>query len=103
MPRCRKLVHGSVSYDDIGGFILRRRRPVLQGGEERRDAYVQRAVLAFKVAASDGLCSSNVAFRFRFYPTAPQEQLLAQHFGCVLFVYNRMLARRQHRHKDGLK
>ncbi|MDR5743554.1 transposase [Caballeronia peredens] len=43
------------------------------------------------------------AFRFRFYPTAAQEQQLAQHFGCVRFVYNHMLARRQQRRKDGLK
>ncbi|MCX4170805.1 MULTISPECIES: RNA-guided endonuclease TnpB family protein [Paraburkholderia] len=43
------------------------------------------------------------AFRFRFYPTVAQEQQLAQHFGCVRFVYNHMLARRQQRHKDGLK
>ncbi|NYH18849.1 RNA-guided endonuclease TnpB family protein [Paraburkholderia bryophila] len=43
------------------------------------------------------------AFRFRFYPTAAQEQLFAQHFGCVRFVYNHVLARRQQRYKDGLK
>ncbi|MFM0176675.1 RNA-guided endonuclease TnpB family protein, partial [Paraburkholderia sediminicola] len=43
------------------------------------------------------------ALRFRFYPTAEQEQQLAQHFGCVRFVYNHMLARRQQRYKDGLK
>ncbi|EIM96560.1 transposase, IS605 OrfB family protein [Paraburkholderia hospita] len=43
------------------------------------------------------------AFRFRFYPTAQHEQQLAQHFSCVRFVYNHMLARRQQRYKDGLK
>ncbi|MFM0033996.1 RNA-guided endonuclease TnpB family protein [Paraburkholderia strydomiana] len=43
------------------------------------------------------------AFRFPFYPTAEQEQQLAQHFGCVRFVYNHMLARREQRYKDGLK
>src|SRR5690349_18034422 len=41
------------------------------------------------------------AYKFRFYPTPAQEQALAQHFGCVRFVYNYMLARRQQRHQDG--
>ncbi|WP_165904482.1 helix-turn-helix domain-containing protein, partial [Paraburkholderia hospita] len=41
------------------------------------------------------------AYKFRFYPTPAQEQALAQHFGCVRFVYNYMLARRQQRRQDG--
>ncbi|MGM0915929.1 MAG: helix-turn-helix domain-containing protein, partial [Pseudomonadota bacterium] len=28
------------------------------------------------------------AYRYRFYPTPEQEQLLARTFGCVRFVYN---------------
>ena len=31
------------------------------------------------------------AYRYRFYPTAEQETLLAQTFGCVRFVYNSVL------------
>ena len=31
------------------------------------------------------------AYRFRFYPDQQQEQLLAQTFGCVRFVYNSIL------------
>ena len=31
------------------------------------------------------------AYKYRFYPTAEQEVLLAQTFGCVRFVYNRIL------------
>jgi putative transposase len=29
-----------------------------------------------------------LGYRFRFYPTAEQEQILAQTFGCVRYVYN---------------
>jgi putative transposase len=36
---------------------------------------------------------ANKAYKFRFYPT--QEQLLAKTFGCVRFVYNKMLAERK--------
>ena len=31
------------------------------------------------------------AYRFRFYPTPEQEQILARTFGCTRFVYNHML------------
>lgn len=31
------------------------------------------------------------AYRFRFYPTSEQEQILARTFGCVRFAYNHML------------
>lgn len=31
------------------------------------------------------------AYKYRFYPTSEQEQLLAQTFGCVRFVYNDIL------------
>jgi len=31
------------------------------------------------------------AYRFRFYPTPEQEQILAQTFGCARFAYNHML------------
>ena len=31
------------------------------------------------------------AYKFRFYPTDEQKQILAQTFGCARFVYNRML------------
>ncbi|WP_167670310.1 helix-turn-helix domain-containing protein, partial [Paenibacillus tianmuensis] len=38
---------------------------------------------------------ANKAYKFRLYPTAQQEQLLAKTFGCVRFVYNKMLAERK--------
>ena len=31
------------------------------------------------------------AYKFRFYPTAEQEMILAKTFGCVRFTYNYML------------
>jgi len=34
----------------------------------------------------------NKAFKFRLYPNAEQIVLLAKTFGCVRFIYNRMLA-----------
>lgn len=34
------------------------------------------------------------AYKFRFYPDQQQEQLLAQTFGCVRFVYNSILRQR---------
>lgn len=34
------------------------------------------------------------AYRFRFYPTEQQEQILAQTFGCARFAYNYMLRQR---------
>lgn len=37
---------------------------------------------------------ANKAYKFRLYPTHEQEQLLAKFFGCVRFVYNKMLAER---------
>jgi putative transposase len=32
------------------------------------------------------------AYKFRLYPNSEQEQFFAHHFGCVRFVYNKMLA-----------
>lgn len=34
------------------------------------------------------------AYRFRFYPTSQQEEILARTFGCARFVYNYMLRQR---------
>jgi putative transposase len=34
------------------------------------------------------------AYRYRFYPTTEQEQLLRQTMGCVRLVYNKALAAR---------
>lgn len=31
------------------------------------------------------------AYKYRFYPTPEQEQILSQTFGCVRFVYNSVL------------
>ncbi|MED0669019.1 transposase, partial [Aneurinibacillus aneurinilyticus] len=38
---------------------------------------------------------ANKAYKFRLYPTEEQEQLLAKTFGCVRFVYNKMLTERR--------
>lgn len=52
---------------------------------------------------------ANKAYKFRIYPTAAQCGLLAKTFGCVRFVYNKMLAEckktyEQHReNKETLK
>ena len=35
---------------------------------------------------------SNKAYKFRLYPNAKQEMMFAKTFGCVRFVYNRMLS-----------
>lgn len=34
----------------------------------------------------------NKAYKFRIYPTSEQQVMLAKTFGCVRFIYNRMLA-----------
>ena len=34
---------------------------------------------------------ANKAYRFRIYPNAEQQIMIAKTFGCVRFVYNRML------------
>jgi putative transposase len=35
------------------------------------------------------------SYKFRIYPNKEQEELLAKHFGCARFVYNRFLKERQ--------
>ena len=35
---------------------------------------------------------ANKAYKFRLYPNKEQEILLAKTFGCVRFIYNRMLS-----------
>jgi putative transposase len=35
------------------------------------------------------------AFKYRLYPTVPQQIALAQHFGCVPWVYNWGLSKRK--------
>lgn len=42
-------------------------------------------------------------YRFRLYPTAEQEQILARVFGCVRFVYNRFLRLRTDAYREGRK
>lgn len=41
------------------------------------------------------MTKQNKAFKFRLIPNKSQEVLLAKTFGCVRFVYNKMLAERQ--------
>src|SRR5690625_4729862 len=41
------------------------------------------------------MTKQNKAFKFRLYPNKKQELLLAKTFGCVRFVYNKMLSERQ--------
>jgi putative transposase len=40
------------------------------------------------------------AYRYRFYPTSEQAELLNRTFGCVRLVWNRALAERTRRYKD---
>lgn len=42
----------------------------------------------------------NKAFKFRIYPTREQEVFLAKTFGCVRFVYNKMLSDRIEYYKE---
>ncbi|PGD97460.1 cytosine methyltransferase [Bacillus wiedmannii] len=37
----------------------------------------------------------NKAYKFRLYPTEEQAHLIRKTFGCVRFVYNKMLAERK--------
>ena len=41
------------------------------------------------------MTKQNKAFKFRLYPNKEQEELLSKTFGCVRFVYNKMLAERK--------
>ena len=44
----------------------------------------------------------NIVYRFRIYPNKAQRELFAKTFGCVRFVYNRMLAEKKaHYEKTG--
>ena len=46
----------------------------------------------------------NRAYKFRIYPNAEQQVLFAKTFGCVRFIYNRMLADKiKHYENTGLK
>lgn len=42
----------------------------------------------------------NKAYRYRIYPTAEQEIMFAKTFGCVRFIYNKMLADRLDYYKE---
>ena len=47
---------------------------------------------------------TNKAYKFRIYPNAEQQVLFAKTFGCVRFIYNRMLADKiKHYENTGLK
>lgn len=47
---------------------------------------------------------ANRAYKFRIYPNAEQRELFAKTFGCVRFIYNRMLADKiKHYENTGLK
>ncbi len=41
------------------------------------------------------MTKQNKAYKFRLYPTEGQAHLMRKTFGCVRFVYNRMLAERK--------
>ena len=34
---------------------------------------------------------SNIAYKFRLYPTNKQKEILSKTFGCCRFIYNKML------------
>ncbi|RIU90490.1 helix-turn-helix domain-containing protein, partial [Oceanobacillus picturae] len=41
------------------------------------------------------MAKQNKAYKFRLYPTKEQELVIRKTFGCVRFVYNKMLAERK--------
>ena len=45
----------------------------------------------------------NKTYRFRLFPTAEQEILLAKHFGCVRYVYNHFLNERKEQYQANKK
>ena len=45
----------------------------------------------------------NKTYKFRIYPTAEQEVLLAKHFGCTRFVYNHFLNERKEQYQQNKK
>lgn len=45
----------------------------------------------------------NKTYRFRLFPTAEQEILLAKHFGCVRYVYNHFLNERKEQYQKDKK
>ena len=45
----------------------------------------------------------NIVYRFRIYPNKSQKELFARTFGCVRFVYNRMLAEKKEYSADSLQ
>lgn len=62
----------------------------LQTGEER-EAVFRLTVLCI-ITFSSLVCEHmKRAYKYRFYPTTEQAELLAQTFGCVRFVYNSIL------------
>ena len=42
----------------------------------------------------------NTVYRFRIYPNKTQRELFAKTFGCVRFVYNRMLAEKKEHYRE---
>jgi len=51
------------------------------------------------LSGSTGL-KCNKAFKFRITPNACQQTLIAKTFGCVRFIYNRMLSDRNEYYKE---
>ena len=45
----------------------------------------------------------NKTYKFRIFPTAEQEVLLAKHFGCTRFVYNHFLNERKEQYQQNKK
>lgn len=46
------------------------------------------------------MSKQNKAYKFRLYPTKEQEVLFAKTFGCVRFVYNKILAERKEQYEQ---
>jgi putative transposase len=46
------------------------------------------------------MSKQNKAYKFRLYPTKEQEVLFAKTFGCVRFVFNKMLAERKEQYEQ---
>lgn len=63
-------------------------RPSGRGGKE---AVFRLPVFCIITFSSLGCETMKRAYKYRFYPTPDQVELLAQTFGCVRFVYNSIL------------
>jgi len=71
-----------------------RKPPALQGEKQLRIALFQSFLYADSDKLQDVTQQVKRAFKYRFYPTEEQADVLVRTFGCVRFVYNKALQER---------